>query len=235
MRGAKAAQGEVREPRPAELGLVDGLDLHARYQSERIGGDFFDAVRVGTRVAFLLCDIAGRRKETDPIAVATQDAFRASAAELFSASDANLTEGTEMLVQAINIALIGAASGLRWAPTMVGCYDTQLGVLAYVNAGGQVAVLRDSEGTRPLPNVAMPLGLFTHLTFEASMQALEPGACLMIVTKGVTDSRLVRRGCWRCWRARRRNRPRRCAGRRWRLRLSSRRSTGWAENECPRI
>jgi Serine phosphatase RsbU, regulator of sigma subunit len=60
-------------------------------------------------------------------------------------------------------------------------------VLAYINAGGQTAAIRDKDGTRALPNVAMPLGLFTHLTYEASMQAFEPGARLLVVTKGVTQ------------------------------------------------
>ena len=35
----------------------------------------------------------------------------------------------------------------------------------------------------------MPLGLFTHLTYEAAMQAFEPGARLLVVTKGVTESK----------------------------------------------
>jgi len=35
----------------------------------------------------------------------------------------------------------------------------------------------------------MPLGLFTHLTYDASMQAFEPGARLLIVTKGVSEAR----------------------------------------------
>ena len=64
MAGAKnEATAQGREPMRAELGQVDGLDLHAQYYFERTGGDFFDAVRVGSRVAFLLSDIAGRRPE----------------------------------------------------------------------------------------------------------------------------------------------------------------------------
>ncbi len=176
------------EPRRAELGLVDGLDLHAKYFVDRTGGDFFDAVRVGTRVVFLLSDIAGIRSEAGPIAARTQDVFRAKALELFGAGDVNLMEGTELLVQAINGAITGPANAIRFAPTVVGCYDVQLGVLAYVNAGGQTAAIRDSEGTRLLADVAMPLGLFTRLIYDASMQAFEPGATLLIVTKGVTQS-----------------------------------------------
>jgi len=177
-----------QEPRRAELGLVDGLDLHAQYYVDRTGGDFFDAVRVGSRVVFLLSDIAGRRGEAGPIAARTQEVFRAKAVELFGAGDVNLMEGTELLVQAINAAITGPAKEVRFAPTVVGCYDVQLGVLAYVNAGGQTAAVRDSEGARLLPDVAMPLGLFTHLIYDASMQAIEPGAMLVIVTKGVTES-----------------------------------------------
>ncbi len=190
MAGAKSeGTAPGREPRRAELGLVDGLDLHAQYHFERTGGDFFDAVRVGRRVAFLLSDIAGPRAEAGPIAAEIQDAFRTSAADFFGDRNANLMQGMELLVQAINAALFKAANGLRFAPTMLGCYDVQLGILAYINAGGQVAMLHDSEGARPLPNVSMPLGLFTHLTYEASMQAFEPGARLLVVTKGVTESK----------------------------------------------
>jgi serine phosphatase RsbU (regulator of sigma subunit) len=189
MAGTEAVLGSAgREPRRADLGKVDGLDLHAQYYANRTGGDFFDAVRAGSRVAFVLSDIAGRRPETDLISAHVQEVFRARAAEWFAAIDANLMEGTEMLAHAINLALVEAAKGVRFAPTIFGCYDVQLGILAYINAGGLTAVLHDSDGARELPNVSMPLGLFTHLTYEASMQAFEPGAKLLVVTKGVTES-----------------------------------------------
>ena len=177
-----------RQPQGAELTQVDGLDLHAEYDSERTGGDLFDTVRMGSRVAFVLSDIAGRRPEVDPISAEMQRVFRAASAELFGAGDVNLMEAAETLILAINHALIGMARGVRFAPTFVGCYDVQLGVLAYINAGGQAALFRDAEGTRTLPNVSMPLGLFTHLTYDASIQAFEPGAVLLVVTKGVTES-----------------------------------------------
>lgn len=194
MRNADGGLGSVGMgvgvgPRRAELGVVAGLDLHAKYYADRTGGDFFDAVRVGSRVVFLLSDIAGRRAEADPIALATQEVFRARAAELFGPEDANLMDGTALLVQAVNGALMGAAKGVRFAPTFLGCYDVQLGLLAYINGGGQTAVISDSEGTRALGQVAMPLGLFSHLTFEPAMQAFEPGARLVVVTKGVTESK----------------------------------------------
>jgi serine phosphatase RsbU (regulator of sigma subunit) len=172
----------------ADQNHAAGIDLHGQHSSERTGGDLFDTVRVGPRVAFLLTDIAGRRPEVDSISTEMQRVFRTSSEELLNGQDVNLMEATEALILAINQALIGVAKGVRFAPTMIGCYDVQLGVLAYVNAGGQTAVFQDSEGTRALPNVSVPLGLFTHLPYDASMQAFEPGAMLLVVTKGVTES-----------------------------------------------
>ncbi len=177
-----------RELERADQNHAAGIDLHGQHSSERTGGDLFDTVRVGPRVAFLLTDIAGRRPEVDSISTEMQWVFRTSSEELLNGQDVNLMEATEALILAINQALIGVAKGVRFAPTMIGCYDVQLGVLAYVNAGGQTAVFQDSEGTRALPNVSVPLGLFTHLPYDASMQAFEPGAMLLVVTKGVTES-----------------------------------------------
>ena len=165
-----------------------GIDLHGQYSSKRTGGDLFDIVKVGPRVSFLLSDIAGKRPEVDPIAAEMQTVFRASSQALLSAVDVNLMEAAETLILAINQALIGVAKGARFAPTMVGCYDVQLGVLSYINAGGQTVLFHDSEGSRALPNVSVPLGLFTHLPYDASIQAFEPGAMLLAVTKGVIES-----------------------------------------------
>jgi serine phosphatase RsbU (regulator of sigma subunit) len=178
-----------RTPCPTNLSGVEGLDLHAQYHSARTGGDFFDALSVGSFVIFLLADIAGKKENTHGIAAEAQDAFRRRGREFFGAKDANVMDATAMLVQEINRTLIRAAHGVRFAPTFVGCYDLTLGVLAYVNAGGLTAVLRDSDGTRVLANVCMPMGLFTHLTYEPSMQAFEPGAKLLLVTKGVVDTK----------------------------------------------
>ena len=177
-----------RNPPIASPSIVDDVDLHAQSYAERTGGDFFDTVRVGSRLAFLLTDIAGRRPDVDPIVAEMQRAFRATSTDLFSAATVNLMEAAETLILGVNHALIASAKGVRFAPTMIGCYDAQLGILAYINAGGQTALFRDSEGTRSLPNASVPLGLFTHMTYDASIQAFEPGAMLLVVTKGVTES-----------------------------------------------
>jgi serine phosphatase RsbU (regulator of sigma subunit) len=184
-RTGSAAPGGA--PLPLELKAHENLELHAQYFSSRTGGDFFDAVDLGSHVIVLLTDIAGTKEEAQPIAAMVQEAFRKGGFDLFRTSDTNLMDATAQLVQIVNHALIRAAHGVRFSPTFIGCYDLSLGLFAYVN-GGMTAAFRDSEGTRMLPNVAMPMGLFTHSTYEPSMRAFEPGAKLLLVTKGVVET-----------------------------------------------
>jgi serine phosphatase RsbU (regulator of sigma subunit) len=178
-----------RTPRRMELEQLQGVDLHAQYDSVRTGGDFFDAINLGAHVIFLLADIAGTKEETQSIAAEVQDTFRRRGMELLGTAGTNVMDATAMLVQEINHGLVRAAHGVRFAPTFIGCYDLSLGILAYVNAGGMTAVFHDSEGARILPSASVPLGLFTHLTHEPVMQAFEPGAKLLLVTKGVMETR----------------------------------------------
>jgi len=178
-----------RTPLPTALPPLQGLDLHARYFSSRTGGDFFDAVATGSHVVFVLTDIAGNRTDAHTIAAAMQDVFRLRTPQLFGIDGINMMDTLAILAHEINQAIYDAAGGSRLAPTFLGCFDLPLGLLAYINSGGQPAIFRDNDGTRVLGHVTMPLGLFTHLTFEPAIQAFEPGARLLLVTKGILEAR----------------------------------------------
>jgi hypothetical protein len=118
-----------------------------------------------------------------------QDTFRLRVPQLFTTEVINMMDTLSTLAHEINQVIYSAAGGSRLAPTFLGCFHLPLGVLAYINSGGQPAIFRDSDGTRVLGHVTMPLGLFTHLTFEPAIQALEPGARMLLVTKGILEAR----------------------------------------------
>jgi serine phosphatase RsbU (regulator of sigma subunit) len=178
----------ARTPLPTALPPLKELDLHARYFSSRTGGDFFDAIAAGPHVVFLLTDIAGARTDAHTIASATQDVFRHCVPQLFTTEVINMMDTLATLAHEINQAIYEAAGGSRLAPTFLGCYNLPLGLLAYINSGGPPAIFRDSDGTRVLGHVTMPLGLFTHLTFEPAIQAFEPGARMLLVTRGILEA-----------------------------------------------
>jgi serine phosphatase RsbU (regulator of sigma subunit) len=176
-------------PRPVNLPQIESIDLRARYHSARCGGDFFDGIAIGSRLVFLLMDIAGRRPETHPIAVEVQNVFRNRAQALFEPSDANESEGIASLARDINRAIIDAAHGARFAPAFLGCYNLTLNILTYDYAGHLLAIFHDAEKTSVLEPCGIPLGLFTHSTYEPVILAFNRHARLLLLTKGMTESR----------------------------------------------
>lgn len=176
-------------PRPANLPQFEGLDVSSAHNSDRCGGDFFDGLAIGSRVVFLLTDIAGRRPEVRDIAIQVQHEFRARAQVLFEPSGANESESIAALAHDVNHSLIEAAHGVRFAPTFLGCFNLTLGTLTYHNAGRLLAVFHDAEGVRVLESGGIPLGLFTHNLYEPAVLAFEPRAKLLLVTKGITERR----------------------------------------------
>jgi serine phosphatase RsbU (regulator of sigma subunit) len=173
---------------PVDWSKLDGVDLRARYHSECRGGDFFDALAIGHRVLFLMTDIAGARSQAKQVALVAQNVFRQRAGEFFVGSEVNESDAIAALAHAVNLSLIEAADGVRFAPTFLGCFNRVLGILTYCNAGSLLALLREGEDVRVLESTGMPLGLFTHTTFEAVVLAFQEGDSLLVVTKGVVES-----------------------------------------------
>lgn len=164
------------------------VDLHAAHHSPCRGGDFFDALSVGPHVLFLLTDIAGLQLQAQEVASQVQNVFRQKARELFAGSDVNESDALAELAHAFNLAVIEAAQGVRFAPTFLGCFNLTHGILSYCNAGNLLALVRSEGKVRVLESSGMPLGLFSHTTFEAAILALQPGDAVLVVTKGVTQS-----------------------------------------------
>jgi serine phosphatase RsbU (regulator of sigma subunit) len=174
---------------PVSWPRLDGVDLHARYHSECRGGDFFDGLPVRQRVLFLLTDIAGTRVRAYQVALEVQKVFRQRAQQLFEGSHVNESDAIAELAHAVNLSLIEAAHGVRFAPTFLGCFNRTLGILTYCNAGSLLALFLERGNVRVLESTGMPLGLFTHTTFEAVILAFQEGDKLLVATKGVTESR----------------------------------------------
>jgi serine phosphatase RsbU (regulator of sigma subunit) len=174
---------------PVVWSQFNGVDLYARHHSQCRGGDFFDAFPVGQHVLFLLTDIAGLQLLAPEVPSQLQNVFRQKAQELFAGSDVNESDALAELAHAFNLALIEAAQGVHFAPTFLGCFNLTHRILSYCNAGNLLALVRSEGNVRVLESSGMSLGLFTHTTFEAAVLALQEGDAVLVVTKGVTESR----------------------------------------------
>ena len=179
----------VRRPEPSEPPIVPGADIGAAYSSERMGGDFFDFILVNNRLVFLMLDVSGQRENAQNIAAIVQDHFRAEVPRLFDLPQLNAATAIVELTLSLNRTILDAADGICASSSFLGTYDTELGTVCYSNAGHVPGLVRDGAGITQLPATGIPLGLFSHATHDASITVLEPGAALLLVSRGVIEAR----------------------------------------------
>jgi serine phosphatase RsbU (regulator of sigma subunit) len=186
----KARNQRNRQPVPIAVPTMTAASLAAVYHGDRVGGDCYDFLRVAPHlVLFGLLDVAGRFDENRGIVSAAQDTFRSLGTELFSRDDVNEANSMIELSLQLNRAIMDAAGGVRSCPAFVGCFNESLGTICYSNAGHTPALLRDATGVTLLPATGLPFGLFSHVTHDAPTAALEPGAAMLLVSRGVTEGK----------------------------------------------
>jgi phosphoserine phosphatase RsbU/P len=175
---------------PGEFPKIDGAEIAATTYGKRVAGDFYDSLRVSPeRILFGLLDVAGRRENNQLILTAAQKIFRTLGTDLFSRSDINESEAMVTLCLQLNRGIMEAAAGVHSCPAFIGCFHEKFGTLCYTNAGHTPGLVRDGTGVVELASTGLPLGLFSHATCEAPTVALEKGAALMLVSRGVVEGK----------------------------------------------
>ncbi len=188
-----AASAQQRQPLPVLMPRLKGAEIALAYQHARIGGDFFDCMVIGRRMVFALLDIAGQRNQAMQVAAAVQDVLRARVLEIFAPDVLNESCGLMELAVDLNRTLLRVADDVRCTPGFIGCYNEDVRTVFFVNAGAVPALLKDTSGVAELPATGLPLGLFWHATYEPEVRALQPGAALVAVTRGVVEAQGRRR------------------------------------------
>jgi serine phosphatase RsbU (regulator of sigma subunit) len=188
---SSAAAQAYRQPAHTVMPEMTTATLAAKYRGARIGGDFYDFLLVGgSKLLFVMLDIAGKRETALHSAAIAQDHFRKRGAELFGQPHSEDSASVTALLLEMNRAIIGAAAGgVCHAPAFLGCYDEGIGVLTYINAGHTPGVMKDAQGTLLLEANGLPLGLFSHATHDAQFCALGVDASLTLVSKGFVETR----------------------------------------------
>jgi serine phosphatase RsbU (regulator of sigma subunit) len=176
------------EPVPTVFTKIGGADIAAVFTGKRVAGDFYDSIRTSPeRVLIGLLDVAGRREDNRHILTRAQEIFRTVGTELFSSADINESNAMTELCLRLNRGLIEICCGVHSCPAFIACYHEKFGTLCYCNAGHTSGLLRDQVGISELASTGLPLGLFSHATSEAPTVALENGASLLLVSRGVIE------------------------------------------------
>jgi phosphoserine phosphatase RsbU/P len=179
----------IAQPAAARSLELKEAQLATCSYGQRTGGDLHDYFRVNPdRVLFAMIDVAGRQEQNRAIVAAAQSAFRACGQQLLSKEDANEADAMIEICVQMNRAILKAAERVCSCAAFAGCYNESLGTVCYVNAGHTPALLRDRTGVIELGATGLPLGLFSHSAADASMVALEPGAALVLVSRGLVEA-----------------------------------------------
>lgn len=164
--------------------------LAAMYYGQRRSGDFYDFLRVKEdRVLFGLFDVAGRLEDSRSILLALQESFRDRGSRLFASSENNDVDALLELWVELNRTVIEAAGGVHSCPAFLGCYNDEVKMLTYLNAGHNPGLFWDGDGVRELGATALPLGLFSHTVPDASMIGLGAGDSVLAMSKGVVEAK----------------------------------------------
>jgi len=179
---AQPVQAQVPELRDANLAAV--------YYGQRQSGDFYDFIRVRPdRVLFGLLDVAGAMADNRAILIAAQQTFRTVSPQLFAKDDVNDADAMVEICLELNRTVLKAEGGVRSCPAFAGCYNENLGTVCYFNAGHTPGLVRDKTGVSELPATGLPLGLFSHAVWDTPTVAIEPGAALLLVSRGVLEGK----------------------------------------------
>ena len=190
LKGRRELPTAGQEPQHTDTPELRAAEIAAVYYGQRMGGDFYDFIRVSpNRVLFGLLDVAGKHEQSRSILAAAQSTFRRIAAETFSNEEINEANALVHLCLEINRTILQEAGGVRPCPAFTGCYHEDLGTVCYVNAGHTPALLRHSSGITEIGATGLPFGLFSHATCDAPTIAVEPNAALLLVSRGVVEAK----------------------------------------------
>ncbi len=186
----KSPRVVLRHPVQSKVPDLHDAELAAVYYGQRQAGDFYDFIRVSpNRVVFGLLDVAGRLEDSRAVVNAAQHTFRTRGVELLAAPEVNEAEAMIELCLELNRTILAAEGGVRACPAFAGCYNEDLGVVCYFNAGHTPGLLRGGTGISELPATGLPLGLFSHAICDAPMVALPAGAALLLVSRGMVEGK----------------------------------------------
>jgi serine phosphatase RsbU (regulator of sigma subunit) len=173
----------------ADFPPLSGADIAGVVQGNRMGGDLYAFLRANpSRVVFGLLDIAGKYDENHAIVDAARKTFHERGCQDFADPEVNEADAMMEFCLELNLTVRRSASGVRSCPAFIGCYNEALGTICYANAGHTPGLLCDPSGVTELPATGLPLGLFAASTYEAPFVALQPGASLLLVSRGVVEA-----------------------------------------------
>jgi serine phosphatase RsbU (regulator of sigma subunit)/anti-sigma regulatory factor (Ser/Thr protein kinase) len=170
---------------PDSLPEMAGLELAARYRPAgrgvEVGGDWYDALRLGEQLVVVVGDVAGRGISAASVMGQLRNALRAYAFEGQSPGQA---------LERLN-RLATASEGAEMATLIYLAVTPRGGRLDYVRAGHPPALVRQPDGTvlRLEEGGSPPLGVSPSAVYRSASHVLAEGSIVLLYTDGLIERR----------------------------------------------
>lgn len=166
------------------------VDVYASMESAReVGGDLYDCFYAGENTfCFLVGDVSGKGASAAMFMARTRSLVRMTV-DLWRLWRAETIQPGQ-LMEAVNRELCQNNDERMFVTLFLGLFDTQTGVLSFVNAGHPAPhLLRAGGDTAQIDaKPGLPLGVRRHAKFEARALAIQPGDALFVCSDGVVEA-----------------------------------------------
>jgi len=188
-RQLEMAAAVQRRMLPDAMPRVAPFDLAAEYESSLdLSGDFYDAFRLGGRLAFVVGDVAGKGIPAAMLMSSVRASLRAFArAERDSGDVATIIART-------NRALCRDSLPNEFATIFMGLLDPEAMTLTYCSAGHEPTVLirpgedDDPAGVERLDAGGLIAGVDKRAEYDAGRVHLRPGDAIIACTDGLSEA-----------------------------------------------
>lgn len=171
-----------REILPRSLPEVAGTELAATsVPTRQVGGDYYDAFPLSRgRLGFLVADVSGKGV---PAALLVSTVHAAVHLQI------DQSKTIAELVSRIDRHLQRYAAARKFLTLFFGLLEPDSGVLRYVSAGHNPALLLGGSGqTVRVESTGVPIGILPNATWREETLQMEPGDLLCVYTDGVTEA-----------------------------------------------
>ncbi|MCA1582782.1 MAG: SpoIIE family protein phosphatase [Acidobacteria bacterium] len=171
-----------REILPRSLPAIPGVELAAvNIPARHIGGDYYDVFPLSEgRVAFLVADVSGKGVPAALLVSTVHAAVHLQIDEAKTIAD---------LVSRIDRHLRRFAATRKFLTLFFGLLEPGTGVLRYVSAGHNPALLMRESGQREqLDSTGVPVGMLPNSSWREEIRDLKPGDLLCVYSDGLTEA-----------------------------------------------
>ncbi|MEI7644735.1 MAG: GAF domain-containing protein [Chloroflexales bacterium] len=172
---------------PRRLPHIDGLSMAARCLPAReTGGDFYDVVDLGSRVAIIVGDVSGKSLPA---------AMLMAVARSTSRSEARNHETPWVVLTETNRWLVDDVPKNTFVALSYAVVEPQMHRMTLANGGQLSPLLRRADGSTDFISApsALPLGMFIDTEYRQIEVDLAPGDTVLFYTDGIVEAHDQRR------------------------------------------